>query len=147
MKYVLALMIVALCANSTVVSAGEEATPTPIERKIAPLSNAKSLKLGFIGRGRAYPSELKTIHALAKDPQAEACFLKLAENKNSCAALYGLVGLKVIKSKKFDDVKATLVKRADKVKTTQGCYHTSHSVKQLADNVAKATIPKPPVKK
>ena len=115
-----------------------------VESKVDFLSSRTVVKYGYIGRARVYPEELKALWVIAKDPKSEEYFFKMTEKQNDYAKLYGLMGLKVIKSNKYDAVKTKLGKNNSNITFFEGCVASTHSVSKMAEMITKKDIPTPP---
>ena len=95
---------------------------------------------GPTGVSGNYTTMMKLIIAYSKNRDAENDFYMLTTMHNANIQLYGLVGLKIVGSKRFEECKALMLKSEDSVLYGNGCRVNKDSVKNIVNDIANSKV-------
>jgi hypothetical protein len=126
MKYMI-LFLLALCFSPLASSEIEE-------------SRLDIFSYGPSGVGADYTPMMKMIISHSKNRDAENDFYLLTTMRNGSIRLYGLVGLKIVGSKRFEECKNEMLKSEEIVLYGVGCKVYRDKVQRIVMDIAESKL-------
>jgi len=126
MKYMVLLLLALFCS--------------PLASSEVEESRLDIFSYGPTGVGADYTPMMKMILSHSKHRDAENDFYLLTTMRNSSIRLYGLVGLKIVGSKRFEECKNDMLKSEDVVLYGVGCKVYSDKVQRIVKDIADSKL-------